>query len=212
MGDAEFISKGQSQCALAKVQTGLSGCPLQEGWGGQTHRCLCLGTSSTWAGRLQNGQHEGLQMGTQHHLAHINSSLRCLHERHFGFGSSADSSSSTQGGVMRHHSLGGQHLFSQGTNSCLQPVTPVIPQGSGLGQATCEPLFKAPLFLAAVITTTVFDAGVAMGCHSSCCPPVPATLSGTDTGHAQSPGDHQRNDHHKEEKTELHFCTFNLNA
>lgn len=71
--------------------------------------------------------------------------LRSLHDRHFRLGSSFDSSSSTQHGVMRHHSPGWQHLLCQGTNRCLQSVTParVLAQGLGLGQATFKSLFKA---------------------------------------------------------------------
>lgn len=91
-------------------------------------------------------KHLELQAVAQHHLAHFDSSLRSLHDRHFRLGSSFDSSSSTQHGVMRHHSPGWQHLLSQGTNRCLQSVTPaqVLSQGLGLGQATCKSLFKAP--------------------------------------------------------------------
>lgn len=54
------------------------------------------------------------------------------------------------------------------------------------GQLHPWPKKKVP----AAVMPTVFDAEVAAERHGSCCLPVPATPSGTDAGHAQSPGDY----------------------
>lgn len=71
-------------------------------------------------GHREMAMHMGLQVVAQHHLSSFNSSLRSLHDRCLGLSSPFDSSSSTQGGAMRHHSPGWQHLLSQRTDFCSQ--------------------------------------------------------------------------------------------
>lgn len=88
MGAAEFICKGQSQHASTE-QDFLDILSRRDG---EDHLAHETGE------RLSI---QGFKLVAQHHLAHFNSSLRFLYDKHFRLGSSFDSSSSTQRGVMR---------------------------------------------------------------------------------------------------------------
>lgn len=112
----EFIRKGQSQLARTELDF-LNARSTRE------RQDRAAGASAWIAappgqGHGEMAKHTGLQLVAQHRLASFSSSLRSLQDRHLRLSSPFDSSSSTQGGVMRHRSPGWQHLLSQRRDSC----------------------------------------------------------------------------------------------